>query len=220
MRIELATGTPAELVLPADSDRPTQGLVVFPDIMGLRPLFDDMCQRLAEEQGWVVCAPEPFPGAEHLGVEDRLAAMARASDARYRADAIAAADATGCNHVVAIGFCMGGMLAFKAAGSGRFDRTAGFYGMIRLPADWRGGTHGDAIDTLRSSERCPVMAVIGTADPFTPSVDVADAEAAGVQILRYEGAEHGFVHDASRPAHRADDAADAWSRVLRFLRAQ
>ena len=220
MRIELATGTSAELVRPAQVERPTQGLVLFPDIMGLRPLFDEMCQRLADEQGWVVCAPEPFPGEEHLGVEDRLAAMARASDARYRADAIAAADATGCTHVVAIGFCMGGMLAFKAAGSGRFDRTAGFYGMIRLPVDWRGSAHADAIDTLRSPDRCPVMAVIGTADPFTPPEDVADAEAAGVQILRYEGAEHGFVHDASRPAHRVDDAADAWRQVIGFLRPQ
>ena len=35
--------------------------------------------------------------------------------------------------------------------------------------------------------------------------------------MRYEGADHGFVHDPSRPAHRADDAADAWSRVLAFL---
>ena len=33
----------------------------------------------------------------------------------------------------------------------------------------------------------------------------------------YEGAEHGFVHDPTRPAHRADDAADAWDRVLTWL---
>lgn len=219
MRIELPTGTPAELVHPRGVEHPTQGLVVFPDIMGLRPLFDDMCQRLAEEQGWVVCAPEPFPGAEHLSVEDRLAAMALASDDRFRADAIAAADATGCDRVVAIGFCMGGMLAFKAAGAGRFDRTAGFYGMIRLPADWRGPSHADAIGSLRAPGRCPVMAIIGTADPYTPAADVADAEAAGVQVVRFEGAEHGFVHDASRPAHRAADAADAWRAVIGFLRA-
>ena len=220
MRIELSTGTPAELVRPAGATPPTVGLVVFPDIMGLRPLFDDMCRRLADEQGWVVCAPEPFPGAEQLDVGDRLAAMAHASDERFRADAIAAADATGCEHVVAIGFCMGGMLAFKAAGTGRFDRTAGFYGMIRLPDDWRGPQHADALETLRAPDRCPVMAIIGTADPYTPEPDVEAAEAAGVEIVRYAGAEHGFVHDASRPAHRADDAADAWRRVLGFLRAE
>lgn len=220
MRIELSTGTPAELARPAGGHQPTRGLVVFPDIMGLRPLFDDMCQRLADEQGWIVCAPEPFPGDTHLSVEERLTAMAHASDERFRSDALAAAAATGCDQVGAIGFCMGGMLAFKAAGSGRFDRVAGFYGMIRLPESWRGPTHLDAIDTLRSPDRCPVMAIIGTADPYTPPVDVADAEAAGAEIVRYEGAEHGFVHDASRPAHRAADAADAWRRVLGFLRSE
>jgi carboxymethylenebutenolidase len=61
------------------------------------------------------------------------------------------------------------------------------------------------------------MAIIGTADHFTPAADVLEAEALGVEIVRYEGAEHGFVHDASRPAHRVNDAADAWQRVISFL---
>ena len=43
------------------------------------------------------------------------------------------------------------------------------------------------------------------------------AEAAGVTVLRYEGADHGFVHDPSRPAHRAEDAADAWQQAIAFL---
>ena len=40
----------------------------------------------------------------------------------------------------------------------------------------------------------------------------------GVEIHVYEGAEHGFIHDASRPSHRADDAADAWRRVADWFR--
>ena len=32
-----------------------------------------------------------------------------------------------------------------------------------------------------------------------------------------DGAEHGFIHAPERPTHRADDAADAWRRVLAFL---
>ena len=68
----------------------------------------------------------------------------------------------------------------------------------------------------RPPEAVPGEAVIGTADQWTPTDDVAALEAAGVTVVRYEGAEHGFVHDASRPAHRADDAADAWSRVITF----
>ena len=37
------------------------------------------------------------------------------------------------------------------------------------------------------------------------------------EVVVYPGAEHGFVHDPDRPAHRPDDAADAWRRALAFL---
>ncbi|HBU01093.1 MAG TPA: hypothetical protein DEB20_00725, partial [Acidimicrobiaceae bacterium] len=73
------------------------------------------------------------------------------------------------------------------------------------------------IEALASPDRCPTLAIIGTADHFTPPQDVAEAEALGVAVISYEGAEHGFVHDASRTAHRADDAADAWRQVVNFL---
>ena len=217
MRLTLPNGVPAELALPATRDDSTLGVVLFPDIMGLRPLFDDMCAQLAADYGWVVCAPEPFPGRENLPVDERLGVMADFDDAELRQTAVLAADATGCRRVVATGFCMGGMLAFKAAASGRFDRAAGFYGMIRLPETWAGGRLQQPIDALASPDRCPTMAIIGTADHFTPPQDVADAAGLGVVIVSYDGAEHGFVHDASRPAHRPEDAADAWRRVEEFL---
>ena len=217
MRITLSNGCPAELTRPAKVTDDTLGVVLFPDIMGLRPLFDEMCQRLSDEHGWVVCAPEPFPGREDLDVDARLGAMSDLDDGALRATALAAADATGCARVVTTGFCMGGMLAFKAAASGRFERAAGFYGMIRLPDGWAGGSLAQPIDALASPDRCPTLAIIGTADHFTPADDVAAAEALGVVVVRYEGAEHGFVHDPSRPTHRADDAADAWRQVVAFL---
>jgi len=62
-----------------------------------------------------------------------------------------------------------------------------------------------------------VMAIVGTEDPWTPAGDVAELEATGATVVRYEGANHGFVHDASRPGHRPDDAADAWARTIAFL---
>ena len=217
MRITLSNGVTAERTAPDTIDADTLGVVLFPDIMGLRPLFDDMCARLTAEHGWVVCAPEPFPGREDLTVEERLGVMADLDDSELRTTAVLAADATGCRRVVATGFCMGGMLAFKAAATGRFDRAAGFYGMIRLPEGWSGGRLAEPVEALASPDRCPTMAIIGTADHFTPPDDVAAAEALGVMVVAYEGAEHGFVHDASRPAHRPDDAADAWRQVVTFL---
>ncbi|MCU0267148.1 MAG: dienelactone hydrolase family protein [Acidimicrobiales bacterium] len=214
MRITLASGTPAELARRDDASR---GLVVLPDIGGLRPLFDDHVVRLAAETGWSVCAPEPWPGREQLTIEERLAAVGTLDDERVLGDAVAAADATGCEAVGVLGFCMGGMYALKAAGTGRFHRAVAFYGMIRVPEQWQGPGQGQPLAALARPQACPVLAVIGSVDPWTPSADVEALEAAGAQVVRYEGADHGFVHDPDRPAHRPGDAADAWRRALEFL---
>ena len=50
-----------------------------------------------------------------------------------------------------------------------------------------------------------------------PEADADALAATGAEVVRYPGADHGFVHDPSRPTHRADDAADAWRRVGAFL---
>ena len=52
MRITLPSGTPAEIARPdGPADR---GLVLIPDIGGVRPLFTEMCdRRRAEKNGWI-----------------------------------------------------------------------------------------------------------------------------------------------------------------------
>ena len=188
-----------------------------PDIGGLRPLFDDLCQRLADDHGWAVCAPEPWPGRESTTLEERLGAVGTLVDDEVLGDLTAAADATEVAPVAVLGFCMGGMYAMKAAGTGRFDRAVAFYGMIRIPEQWRSTTQSEPLDAVRSEGAAPVLAIVGTEDIWTPPDDVAALEAAGAEVVRYEGADHGFVHDPSRPAHRAEDAADAWRRAVTWL---
>jgi carboxymethylenebutenolidase len=216
MRITLPSGTPAELARPV-SGAPVQGLVLLPDIGGLRPLFDEHCARLAEQYDLVVCAPEPFPGLEDKPIDWRLEHAAEVSDEQRLGDIIAAADATGCERVGVIGFCMGGMFTLKAAGTGRFSRAVAFYGMIRVPENWKGDGTVEPLDAVTSPGACPVMEIIALEDHWTPADDVAALEATGATIVRYPGAEHGFVHDASRPNHRPDDAADAWIHAMAFL---
>ena len=114
---------------------------------------------------------------------------------------------------------MGGMYALKAAGLGRFARVVSFYGMIRVPS--RAGparVRASRSTYLARPGASPVLAIIGVRDPYTPPADV-DALAAlrHVEVVRYPEAEHGFVHDPTRPSHRADDAADAWRRCFAFL---
>jgi carboxymethylenebutenolidase len=219
MRVQLPSGTPAELAVP-DGDG-TRGVVVAADIGGLRPLFDDLATRLAGEHGWAVCVVEPWGDGAGETLEERLGAVGGLDDARQVGDLVDAAallrERTGTDRLAVIGFCMGGMYAMKASPTGAFDRAVAFYGMIRVPEQWRGPGQADAVDAVRADGTCAVLAIIGTADVWTPAGEVAELEAAGAEVVRYEGAEHGFVHDPDRPAHRPDDAADAWRRVVDFL---
>jgi carboxymethylenebutenolidase len=166
-----------------------------------------------------VCAVEPFPGRE-LGpdVEPRFAAVPGIDDAAHLRDLEEAADVLGSDRVGLIGFCLGGMYCHKAARSARFDRIVSFYGMIRVPEAWRSATQAEPLEILAKGRADRVLAIIGGRDHYTPEADVDALEGSGVTVVRYPDAEHGFAHDASRPAHRPDDAADAFARAESWLR--
>ena len=219
MRTTLPTGTPVELATSGDSAAPDPvGLVITPDIFGLRPLFDDLASRVAREWGVPVAVVEPFPGRD-LGpdIEPRFAAVPLLDDEAHLADLHAAAQLLGADSTMLMGFCMGGMYAFKAARSSRFERIVSFYGMIRLPEAWRGPGQQEPLDLLAGGHADRVLAIIGDRDHYTPPADVAALETTGATVVRYAEAEHGFAHDASRPAHRAADAADAFARARAWL---
>jgi len=216
MRFTLPSGTEAEFA--ECTGDPEMGLVITPDIFGLRPLFDEMVARLSSVWQMNVCAVEPFPGLD-LGdeVEPRFAAVPGLDDDVHLRDLEEAADATGCDTVGLLGFCMGGMYCFKAARSDRFARIASFYGMIRLPEGWIGPGQREPLEALASGHADRVLAIIGELDPYTPPEDVALLAATGANVVRYPDAEHGFAHAPERPSHRVDDAADAFERSRTWL---
>ena len=129
-----------------------------------------------------------------------------------------AADATGVERVGILGFCMGGMWALKASMTGRFDR-----GGVVLRDD----PHARAVAEPHPARRHRLRHLAGSgararagghrATRSCRSTDIADLQAADAEVVLYEGADHGFVHDASRPTHRPEDAADAWARAITFL---
>jgi carboxymethylenebutenolidase len=227
MQITLPSGTPTEVAYPSNSASPLRrGLVVAPDIFGLRPLYSDLITRLANEWNMAVCAVEPFPGRD-LGpdVEPRFAAVPTLDDERHLADLHAAADVLrtgtpdnpGVDGAGLIGFCMGGMYCHKAAISDVFGRIVSFYGMIHLPEAWQSPTQREPLDCLRGGHADRVLAIIGEHDHYTPADAVEELAATGVSVVRYPEAEHGFAHDAARPAHRPADAADAFRRAHDWL---
>lgn len=215
MQTRLPSGTPAEIHL---VDGARRGLVVFPDIFGLRPLFSEHVERFAREWGVSTVAIEPFGTMDGLdSIEARFAAVSALRDVDRFKDLQDAAAATGCSSVGLIGFCMGGMYCYKSAGLACFDRIVSFYGMIHMPEQWASPVHGDPLDYVRKGDPKKVLAIIGSRDTYTPPEHVRELRELGVEVVEYSRAEHGFAHDASRPAHRADDAADAFARAQSWL---
>ena len=97
MRITLPSGASAEIA--ATDTTPVMGLVIAPDIFGLRPLYDGLVARLAAEWSMAVCAVEPFPGRDlpgdnlvdrraddlvELAFVDRIAALRREHQVGHR----------------------------------------------------------------------------------------------------------------------------------------
>jgi carboxymethylenebutenolidase len=222
-------GAPVDAIHARPVTQPDAGLVVHPDMLGVRDLFDDLCRRLATH-GFAVACAEPFarfPGdvREATDATARMSHMKEMDDDVQLGDLAAAADflraTDGVERVSIIGFCMGGMYTFKAAATGLFARAVLFYGMIRLSDDWKGPGQREPLDT--AAQVCPTLAIFGGADPWTPPDDIEALRAVwrdrdDCEIVVYPEADHGFVHAPERPAHRPDDAADAWQRALEFLR--
>lgn len=218
--------------VPAYHARPTgvprAGIVIHPDIGGLRPLFEDLARRLASH-GYAAAVFEHFARIDAreratMDLDARMAAVAQLRDAEQLGDMTRAAAELvardGVRAVAVLGFCMGGMYTLKAAATGRFDRAVPFYGMLRVPEHWRGPDIAEPLAT--AAQVCPTLAILGGADPWTPSADIDAlrdrwATRPDCEVVVYPNADHGFIHDPQRPAHRADDAADAWRRALAFL---
>jgi len=214
--LALSTGTPAFLAGPADGSTPTTGLVLWPDIFGLRPVFEGHAQRLADDHRWAVCVIEMYPGQETLAVQDRHGAAAAFQDDDKLADLEAAIGLCGTAETHVMGFCMGGMYAMKSLASSSITRSVAFYGMVHVPTGWAGEGQRDAVDFIRPRPE-DLLAVFGGDDPWCPEADQDELEALGAQVVRYPGAGHGWAQDPDREGYRAADAADAWTRAEAFL---
>ena len=212
----------------ARAERPSgAGVVILPDVRGLFRFYEELALRFAEEginavafdyfgrTAGVGKRGEEFPYMEHVA---QTKAAQIADDVRAVVNYLRSPAGGACTSVFSVGFCFGGSNSWLQAANGHgLAGAVGFYGR---PGSGRDGAPGPA---QRAGEMaCPVLALMGGADPGIPPEQVEDLrqafQATGVkhEIVVYPGAPHSFF-DRSFAEH-AEASADAWRRVLAFVR--
>ena len=203
------------------------GIVILPDVRGLHPFFEELALRFAE-RGIAALAIDYFArtaGSEPRG--DDFEYMPHVEQLRWedaRGDIKAAVGHLRSldpapRSVLTIGFCMGGRFSSLSATLGLgLAGVVPFYGW---PVG-KGRAQSPAPADLAHKIECDVLAIYGEADAPIPKEardafdEALDKAAVRHETVVYPGAPHGFF-DKGTPDF-ADASADAWDRVLAFIR--
>jgi carboxymethylenebutenolidase len=205
---------------------PYPGLIVLQEAFGVNDHIRDVATRFAA-QGYVTIAPELFhrtaPGFEgsytdfeairpHMQAltEDGLTADVKAAHDWLRSD-----PQTQPTQIAAVGFCMGGRVAFLANATLPLQAGVSFYGGGIAPALLHHATalHGPMLffwggldkHIDATQRRAVVDALTDAGRPFL-NVEISDAD-------------HGFFCD-QRASYNAQAATLAWDLTLTFLRSR
>jgi carboxymethylenebutenolidase len=196
------------------------GLLIFSEMWGVSDKKREMANDYAR-RGWCATAPNMFWRSEFTGLVpfdqadkawQRLQAFdfdQSAEDTRTAAEWLRRQPQ--CDgRIAAIGFCMGGRIAFLAAARAGIDAAIGLYAL------------GIAkhLDEVRSMA-VPLQLHYGLSDEHIPKseIDTVAAAAAGnpnIEIQLYPDAGHGFFNRARLPGDEKAIAA-ATAHIDRFL---
>jgi carboxymethylenebutenolidase len=190
---------------------PRAAIIVIQEIFGVNPGIRAKCDKWAAE-GYLALAPDLFwrlePGIQldpdvPEQFQQALAWMGKFNqDAGIRdieATIKAARAKIGSGKVGAVGYCLGGRLAFMTATRTDVDATVGYYGV--------------GIDNLLGEKHAiahPVLLHIAGADHFvTPDIQAKMHEGLDdhpkATLETYPGVDHGFATESGK--RRADEAA-------------
>ena len=204
------------------------GILLLQEIFGVGPFLRAKASDLAD-LGYVVACPDVFWRTERhvehdhddAGLQAAFASMQRwqaeVSEATTAGDLLAAlAHLRGLpeveGKVAAMGYCLGGRLAYEIAAAGDPDVVVSYYGS---------GVAG-RLDATADSVTCTALFHFGGADPFIP-VEEAEAVAkafAGqddVTVHIHDGAGHAFENSEAGMFHSPDAAAQSWALTTEFL---
>jgi len=224
--LTLAAGSvPAHLTVP-DGDGPFPGVLVVHEAYGLNDDIRRICARFSAE-GYVAVAPDLVEGGR-LGCMMRAMRQLRAGEgplvdlAEQVLDWMGERDDVDAGRMAVAGFCMGGGFAYLLSLTGKVSAAAPQYG--QPPAD---------LESL--ADACPLVVSYGGRDRIFskyagPVAATLERSAVPHDVKVYPKAGHSFMNDSTghalietlgRPVmgtgYRADDAEDAWRRILAFF---
>ncbi len=203
------------------------GILLFQEIFGINDNMRGLADRLADG-GYVVLVPdmfwriEPrFERKDESGMGDAFA-MVQKFDFGAAVTDIQATHAhllgmTECTGKVgAVGFCLGGGLAYAAATMSRVDGRGPDAAVCYYGSPINGML--DKAGELAS----PTMFHYGTDDAYISTEQIADVEQAvsgcpGLAFHRYAGAGHAFSNWDAPSMYNQAAADAAWDRTLAFL---
>lgn len=203
------------------------GVLILPDVRGLAPFFEELALRFAERGidalaidyfGRTAGTTERGDGFEHMPHVGKARWETLSGDIRTAIAHLRGLEPAP-RSIFTTGFCMGGRLSSMSATLGLgLAGAMPFYGWPTGPS--RNGTpapaeHAEEIE-------CDLLIFYGDADEGIPEgarneFDRA-LDKAGVrhETVTYPGAPHGFFDKQAATFER--ESADAWDRVLSFIR--
>ena len=202
------------------------GVLLFQEIFGINDNIRELADRLAGA-GYVTLAPDMFWRIERRferkdesGLGDGFA-MVQQLDLDMAVDDIRAAHAhllamPECTGTIgAVGFCLGGALAFVAATRSRVDGHG-----IDAAVCYYGSAINDMLDRVGGLE-CPSMYHYGLLDAYISPDKIDEVETAlqgrpGVEFHRY-AAGHAFSNWDAPSMYDEAAADEAWTRTLDFF---
>lgn len=206
------------------ADGKTRGgpaIVVIQEIFGVNKVMRDIADSLAEE-GYTAVAPDLFwriePG---IDITDQTDAEWEKAFSYFKAfnvdkgveDIASTIDwvrTQGHRPVGAVGYCLGGLLAYLTGTRTDIDASVGYYG---VGIDNYLGEAGKA--------KKPVLLHVAEEDGFVSKDSQAKMKAGltapNFQLFWYPGRDHAFAREGGKHYH-AGDAAAANKRTLDFFR--
>lgn len=199
-------------------------LIVLQEAFGVNSHIRDVTHRFARE-GYLAIAPELFhrtaPGFEgnyndFNSVMPHMRAMTNEgaeADLRAAFQWLESQSAVQRGEISAVGFCMGGRIAFLANAALPLRAAASFYG---------GGIAPGLLDRVESLH-APMLLVWGELDKHIPAeqraqvIDALKQKGKTYVNVEFSDADHAFFCD-ERAAYQPRAARQSWALLLEFLR--